>query len=303
MSQSAPNTIVPNFIGIGAPKSGTTWLSKCLASHPQIFVADAKELVYFDYADADYERVGDSYYAHFSASNSASAVGEFTTRYLASRRPAPRIRTVFPGMKLLLCLRCPADQIYSHYWHFARQNFHRATAAEHLTFEQALDQFPDALLTPARYWTHLQYWLQFFPSEQLHIILYDDIVTAPETVMQGVYKFLGVDPHYVPPTLFRQNTEMRQGRSPRNSWARAIHTHLYATLSRRIYKPMKLAIGFQRADRIKEALRIRPLMESLFFRKGYPNLAADTRQALVHEFESEVTGLESFLKRDLSAWR
>ena len=35
--------ILPNFIGIGAPKSGTTWLAKCLGEHPDVFMAPVKE--------------------------------------------------------------------------------------------------------------------------------------------------------------------------------------------------------------------------------------------------------------------
>ena len=37
-----------DFIGIGAPKSGTTWLADCLRRHPQIFVPEQKELMYFN---------------------------------------------------------------------------------------------------------------------------------------------------------------------------------------------------------------------------------------------------------------
>ena len=40
-------SVKPNFLGIGAPKCGTTWLSEVLRKHPEIFVAHGKELVYF----------------------------------------------------------------------------------------------------------------------------------------------------------------------------------------------------------------------------------------------------------------
>ena len=36
-----------DFIGIGAPKCGTTWLSAQLAAHPQIGFAPDKEVYYF----------------------------------------------------------------------------------------------------------------------------------------------------------------------------------------------------------------------------------------------------------------
>jgi hypothetical protein len=38
----------PSFLGIGAPRSGTTWLHHNLRSHPQIWLPPLKELHYFD---------------------------------------------------------------------------------------------------------------------------------------------------------------------------------------------------------------------------------------------------------------
>jgi hypothetical protein len=37
------------FVGIGAQKSGTTWLARMLAAHPDIFVTPVKEIHYFDH--------------------------------------------------------------------------------------------------------------------------------------------------------------------------------------------------------------------------------------------------------------
>src|SRR5262245_10285732 len=124
---------LPNFIGIGAPKAGTTWLAKCLGEHPDVFMPGAKELVFFDYGD--FEHRLDDYQAHFQGVRSESAVGEFTTRYMASELPAPRIQRMIPGARLIACLRNPADQIYSHYWHLSRQNFHQADVQPRLSFE------------------------------------------------------------------------------------------------------------------------------------------------------------------------
>ena len=39
---------LPDFLGIGAQKAGTTWLWENLRRHPEIFVPDKKELHYFD---------------------------------------------------------------------------------------------------------------------------------------------------------------------------------------------------------------------------------------------------------------
>ncbi len=44
-----PKPIDAFFVGIGAQKSGTTWLARMLASHPDVFVTPVKEIHYFDH--------------------------------------------------------------------------------------------------------------------------------------------------------------------------------------------------------------------------------------------------------------
>jgi len=292
---------LPDFIGIGAPKSGTTWLSRCLAEHPNVFMPQAKELVVFDYDD--YEQRLDDYRAHFAAVRQETAVGEFTTRYLASARPAPRMRDLIPDVRLLVCLRNPADQIYSHYWHLLRQNFHQHEVQGEISFEQALERFPDLLKRPARYWDHLQSWLTYFPAERFLVALYDDIQSCPESVLQRTYAFLGVDETFRPASSHDRGTEVRQGVSPRNRLATSIHARLYTTLSRAAYQPLKHAIGVGRANRVKDTLRVRQIMEWAFFRRGYPPLRPGTRAALNREFADQVRGIENFLNRRLDSWK
>lgn len=45
------NVKAPDFIGMGAPRSGTTWLYEVLRSHPDIWMPPIKELHYFDSLD------------------------------------------------------------------------------------------------------------------------------------------------------------------------------------------------------------------------------------------------------------
>ena len=46
----------PNFIGIGAPRAGTTWLYSILKTHPDIWLPPLKELHYFDVIDPTVQR-------------------------------------------------------------------------------------------------------------------------------------------------------------------------------------------------------------------------------------------------------
>lgn len=294
-------TRLPNFIGIGAPKCGTTWLANCLRQHPDIYLPPAKELVFFDYGDFD-QRL-DDYLEHFDGVAGERAIGEFTTRYLASERPAPRIREMIPETKLIVCLRNPVEQIYSHYWHLLRQNFHQAEPQPALSFEQALERFTWKLKEPARYWKQLQFWLKHFDRQQFLVLLFEDIKEHPESTLRTTYEFLGVDRDFVPKSVSDTGASARKGTSPRSMAAGVAHKHVYSLLSNHIYRPVKQVIGVRRADQIKESLRVRRILETLFFRRGYPKMSDGTCQQLKSEFAGEVAGIEEYTGRSLDAWR
>lgn len=294
--------MLPNFIGIGAPKAGTTWLARCLGEHPQVFVAKAKEVCFLDYGDIE-GRLPE-YEEHFVGSEGAAAVGEFTTRYLASERPAPRIRTLLPNARLIVALRNPVDQVYSHYWHLARQNFHSWGAADlPRSFEEALEQHEHKLLPSAFYFQHLSRWLTMFEREQLLIVLYDDIRDRPAAVLHDAYEFLGVNADFTPPSVHDRSSDTRQGVSPRGGVTGRIYRRLYDGLNRRVYHPLKRRLGVARATRIKEALRVRQMMERVFFKTGYPPMAANTRRLLAERFAEDIRGVAELTRRDLSHWK
>ncbi len=49
--KTARRGLGPNFLGIGAPRCGTTWLHRMLREHPQVWLPPVKEVHYFDSID------------------------------------------------------------------------------------------------------------------------------------------------------------------------------------------------------------------------------------------------------------
>lgn len=293
--------MLPNFIGLGAPKSATTWLFHCLREHPEVFVADSKEVMFFDYGDIRGRLA--TYEEHFSKAGDAKAVGEFSTRYLASTRAPERVKRLIPDAKLIASLRQPADQIYSHYWHLRRQNFHGLdTSTEAPSFEQALKDMEDRLLTPACYYRHLSNWLEYFDRSRIHVILYDDIESAPKKVIEDLYAFLGVDSNFVPSALNPSHLQMRQGRVAGTAFKENLHRRIYTFLVRYVYRPLKALLGVRKADRIKSTLRVRETMDFLFHDAEYPCLSSEMRAVVSRRFDSDVRELSNFLGRPLNHW-
>jgi hypothetical protein len=294
--------ILPNFIGIGAPKAGTTWLAKCLGEHPDVFMAAVKEVDFFKYPDFR-DRL-DLYASHFVGAQGCKAVGEFTVRYFAQAKVPDRIRDLLPNVRLLLSLRNPIDQVVSHYWHLRRQNFHNANPSNSpRTLEEAIERYPELLLSPARYATHLTRWQDRFPREQLLVILYDDIENRAADVLHRVFAFLEVDPNFQPRSIMEKGIAVRRGMSPRSEKAGQVHQRIYSGLVARIYSPLKRMIGTKRAARLKDVLRVREAMNIIFMREGYPQTEPATREHLQTLFADEIQRLQDILQLDLSHWK
>ncbi len=294
--------MLPTFIGIGAPKAGTTWLYHCLREHPDVFMSPVKETRFFDYGTIDGRMA--EYHAHFAGSDRYAARGEFSTRYLTSYRAPQRIQHHLPEIRLIVAVRNPIEQIYSHYWHLLRQNFHQ-WHRDHLprSFEAALDHYPDALLEPASYDKHLQRWLQHFDVSQLLILFYDDICRRPQDVLQQVYDFLCVAPDVAPPSLQAHNSAVRRGASPRTTGLGQLYAMLYGGWNRHIAYRCKQYFGTRAVAQLQDRLRLRTLAEFVFMKPGYPSMQPSTRARLRAFFERDIHQLSERTGRDLSHWQ
>lgn len=220
-----------DFIGIGAPKCGTTWLSAQLDVHPEIGFAPAKEVYYF--GDTILRRLardelrcfdkGEAWYHEQfpAAAGAVSCRGEFCPSYLYSPEAPDRIAAYRPDVKLLLCLRAPVDMIYSWYWY----NRNAVIASLPKTFSEMMDDpFLRDLGCFAR---HLRPYLDRFPLENIFVIEFEAIRSAPEDVRQRVYKFLNVSTEFVPPSDASRNA----ARAPRFPAIQSGAQRLYRAIS------------------------------------------------------------------------
>ena len=118
---------LPNFLVIGAAKSGTTSFFTYLGQHPDIFISPVKDPNFFafsgesplDYHISDIPwvlgsvRKIENYKALFSRATFHSAIGEASGTYLFHPRAAERIYRFIPDAKLIAILRNPVDRAYS----------------------------------------------------------------------------------------------------------------------------------------------------------------------------------------------
>ena len=111
---------LPNFIVIGAAKSGTSSLHHYLRAHPEVFTPKLKEINFFAYdgkhLDVHYwAKTQDEYQRFFDDVGAAIAIGEVAPLYLCSPVAPDNIRRVLPDARLVAILRNPVDRAYSAY--------------------------------------------------------------------------------------------------------------------------------------------------------------------------------------------
>ena len=295
--------MLPNFIGIGAPKSGTTWIFKVLNQHPEIYIPSSKELHFF----ADYNLNSSKQYQYedyFTDVNidKHKAIGEISTDYLKSIYAPQRVKEMIPNVKLFVSLRNPIDQAYSMYWHMLRQNFHQWQEDKiPSSFEEAIEKYEEPLLHHALYFTNIQNWLTYFDKSQLKIIFFDDIILEPQKTSSELFQFLEVDSKFVP-LLLQNNSSTREGVCPKNPSYHEIYKFVYGFANKNIYHHMKKIIGMKNANVLKESLNIRYFFETFFFKKGYPEMKQETREYLKDYYREEISNLEILCERRLKQW-
>jgi len=269
--------MLPNFLVIGAPRSGTTWIEKNLRAHPDVFLPARKELHFFD---RDYARGMDFYSEYFSGWKGQKAVGEASPDYLSGSETggadiAALIARHLPGVRLIASLRNPVDRVYSRFWNAKAKFDHN----KGLSFEQKLREKPE-FLEEGCYADHLGRYLRAFSRDQMLILLYDDLLADGQGFMRTIYEFLDINPHIATGLEdVRINSAEGKGNLAR---------------SRTLWL-MGRALNRLGARKLSEELRIRNSRER-------PPMSRSTHNWLVEYYRPHNARLGQLIERDLSGW-
>jgi hypothetical protein len=186
--KSAHGMPLPDFLGIGAQKSGTSWLHENLRHHPDAFVSPVKELHYFD---SHFDEPLRNYSEIFKPAGNRLK-GEVTPAY--SILPVERIkyiRAIMPDVRLIFLMRNPIERAWSHAVMIlvtqAGKSYEQITPAEfyeHFT--------SDANQLRGDYETIIDSWLSVFPAEQLLLGFFEEIIHQPVELLKAVCRHVGL---------------------------------------------------------------------------------------------------------------
>ena len=181
---------LPDFIGVGAQKAGTSWIHACLYEHPSIYMPSSKEIHFF----SNYYIKGKEWYiSHFSDCLPHQLAGEYSPTYLYHADAPMRIYDHNPHVKLIICLRNPVERVVSAY----RYAIQTRAISPSLSLDKLMNQRP-SYVEHSLYYQQICRYLQYFSREQLCITLYEDIALDPYTFMRNIYQFLDIDWHFRP---------------------------------------------------------------------------------------------------------
>ncbi|MBW7470467.1 sulfotransferase domain-containing protein [Marinobacter sp. M216] len=192
-----------NFLVAGTQKGGTSALDAYLREHPQICMANRKEVHFFDNEAAFANGAANykTYHAAFSPTKDHTTIGESTPIYMYWE-PAPRrIWEYNPDMKIILTLRNPIDRAYSHW------NMETARGKECVSFKSAIihenERSREVLPNQHRVYSYtdrgfysyqLKRLWHYFSKENTLILRHEELKTSPNHTLRKVTDFLGLAP-------------------------------------------------------------------------------------------------------------
>ena len=196
---------LPNFMCLGAAKSGTTTLYDILRQHPDIYIPSFKEPHFFDIPE-NFVNGLQWYQKTYFKKADKKIIADFTPSYFFAKDSPKRIFESLGGeIKFLVVVRHPVERAYSHYLHSKRdshepESFNKALKLEfkrlnqHLAQSDYLSYLRHSYIHQGLYSKMLERYLQYFRLENfLFISFEDEFLKDTDVTIKKILDFLEID--------------------------------------------------------------------------------------------------------------
>lgn len=286
-----------DFIGIGAPRCGTSWIANVLRAHPDICISEPKEIRYFNRDEMPVGRLKGNlnknfdqdiswYLKRFSHAKPGQMRGEISPVYLSDESAPAAIKAQYPEVKLIVCLRNPVDRAFSFY------KLHRGNSIiDDMSFEDALEK-EDVYVTTGMYGEHLARYLEHFDRGQIHFIVFEELIAEPEKELGRIFAFLGLAaPVDLDPAKFHTNESAKRRSNKLHKFAFRVSQWL---IEHGFSKVLELARTMG-AHKVFNRINAAPVKRE--------SMSDATRTKLVGAFRDDIVKLEKLFDVDLGRWK
>ena len=179
----------PDFVGVGAQRSGTSWWFDQLHRHPRLASTDYthKELHYFDkFWRAPLGEAEIARYHELFPRPPGGVAGEWTPRYMHLPWVPALLARAAPDARLIVMLRDPLAR----FWSGTSRNLRHAEA-------DGLSLRPEYMIDAiarSRYHEQLERLLVHYPRERVLVLQYERCVADPGEELARTFAFLGLEP-------------------------------------------------------------------------------------------------------------
>lgn len=301
--------LLPDFIIIGAGKSGTTSLDNYLKQHPELFFSRVKEPNFFAYDNISTDTLDKYVLRHYKQSitnltdyqnlfkdaRKDQLKGETSNTYLVVEQAAERIKHYVPDAKLIAILRQPTERLYSRYLHLARDNRLPSNNFEDVLDRSSIWWQRNDLVKEGFYYKNLSRFYDMFPAENIRVYLNDDLKKDSNLLMKDIFEFLGVAPLEAVNDSVKYN---KSGLIKNKFYDKTLgHNSIFKSMVKKM-APTSLY------SRVKDNIWLQKVVNDLRNRNlEQPKLDKTLHDRITREiYQEDITQLAKLINRDLSHW-
>jgi len=296
---------LPNFLIVGAAKSGTSSLHNYLNQHPQVFMPSynkegmkvkeprflIKDLVQHRLHNGIW--TFEEYQSLFDDVKDEKAIGESTVLYLYYYKHAINNIKHYLGedVKIIVMLRNPADRAYSAFHHVSRgfkenNSFEKSLEIEKGRMEREENLTPMVMYKEmGMYYEMVKAYMESFKN--IHIIFYEDFRDNIESEMNKIYNFLGISNNIEIDFITKHNVGGKR-------WKDEKMKHVFMKDN-----PMKSILKSVLPEKLRKGMRNKLVNAST---NKIGSMKEETREYLNDYFKQDVKKLSELLNKDLQHW-
>ncbi|MDG1719048.1 MAG: sulfotransferase domain-containing protein [Flavobacteriales bacterium] len=296
---------LPNFLIVGAAKSGTSSLHNYLNQHHQVFMPSynkegmkvkeprflIKDLVQHRLHNGIW--TFEEYQSLFDDVKDEKAIGESTVLYLYYYKHAINNMKKYlsEDVKIIIMLRNPADRAYSAFHHVSRglkenNSFEKSLEIEKGRMEREENLTPMVMYKEmGMYYEMVKAYTESFKN--IHIIFYEDFRDNIQSEMNKIYNYLGVSNNVKMDFIAKHNVGGKK-------WKNEKMKHVFMKDN-----PMKSILKSVLPEKFRKGMRNKLINAST---NKILSMKEETREYLNDYFKQDVKKLSELLNKDLNHW-